>query len=295
MSLESLMATALRLSVSVEALAALGAELRLRREKLVADTRIGTLLRDVTHLIDPGLFDGIEADGEAAALALVQAVFRQANDLLEEPARAPAWRYENPLVLQSQGQVSRLIVRGIDALAARLPELRATIRQPGLFLDVGTGVGWLAIEAARCWTALRVIGIDRWEPALALARQNLATSDVAARVELRLQSVEQLEEEATVSLAWLPGPFIAADIADRALGRVRRALRPGGWLIFGLYGPAPTRLAEAVTCLRTVRDGGYSWAPDEVVDRLRAVYFESVEALSVAPPISFVIGRRSRE
>jgi hypothetical protein len=72
----------------------------------------------------------------------------------------------------------------------------------------GTGVGWLAIEAAHVWPALRVVGIDQWEPALALARENLGKSGVAERVEIRLQCVEDLEETARFSLAWLPGPFI---------------------------------------------------------------------------------------
>ena len=49
---------------------------------------------------------------------------------------------------------------------------------------VGTGVGWLAIEAARSWPALRVVGIDSWEPALILARKNLAQSGVVERVEV---------------------------------------------------------------------------------------------------------------
>jgi hypothetical protein len=40
-------------------------------------------------------------------------------DLLENPERAPGWVYEDPVVLDSQGQVSRLIVRGIGASAAQ--------------------------------------------------------------------------------------------------------------------------------------------------------------------------------
>jgi SAM-dependent methyltransferase len=101
---------------------------------------------------------------------------RQAIDLMENPAHAPGWNYEDPVVLESQGQVSRLIVRGIDMLATQRPDISATLRQPGAFLDVGTGVGWLAIEAARTWPALRVVGIDSWDPALTLAQKNLTQS-----------------------------------------------------------------------------------------------------------------------
>ena len=60
---------------------------------------------------------------------LIWTIFRQALDLLENPTRAPGWSYQDPDILQSQGQVSRLIVRGIDAMAAQRPELSATLRR----------------------------------------------------------------------------------------------------------------------------------------------------------------------
>jgi 2-polyprenyl-3-methyl-5-hydroxy-6-metoxy-1,4-benzoquinol methylase len=75
--------------------------------------------------------------------------------------------------------------------------VRATLRQPGAFLDVRTGVGWLAIGAAHSWPARRVVGIDSWEPALTLAHKNLSQSGVADREELRSQRVEHLDDEKT--------------------------------------------------------------------------------------------------
>ncbi|HEV3210275.1 MAG TPA: class I SAM-dependent methyltransferase [Chthoniobacterales bacterium] len=181
MSFESLMTKWQTLNSSLEALAALGGELRLRREKLAGDPRVRSLLQEVVRPIDPELLDGIDANQKRAALALIQTSFRQAIDLIENPARAPGWNYEDPVILESQGQVSRLIVRSIDTLAAQRPDLAEALHRPGAFLDVGTGVGWLAIEAARAWPALRVVGIDSWKPALALASKNLAQSGVAER------------------------------------------------------------------------------------------------------------------
>lgn len=177
------------LNSSVETLAALGAELRLRCEGLNGDPRVRSLLQAIVEKIDPGLFDGLNPNQEHAALALIHS-FRQAIDLLENPARPPGWIYEDPIILESQAQLSRLIVRSIERVAAQLPDLGLTLCQPGVFLDIGTGVGWLAIEAARAWPALRVVGIDFWEPALNLARKNLTQSGVAARMELRLQRIE---------------------------------------------------------------------------------------------------------
>src|SRR5258706_8639575 len=278
MSFESLMAISQRLSVSVEALAALGAELRWRQEGLEGDARVRALLHEVVNALDLQLLDGVDPDREASVLALIQTIFRQAVDLFENPGRVPAWTHQDPIILQSQGQVSRLIVRGIDALAIQRPELGAMLRGGGAFLDVGTGVGWLAIDMARSWPALRIVGVDPWQPALALARENLAKSGVAERIELRSQRAEHLDDVATFTLAWLPGPFIAAEIAGRALERIHRALAPGGWLIFGINAPPLGRLEEALTTLRNARSGGYPWTPTDVEDRLRASDFQGVES-----------------
>ena len=280
------------LNRSVEALAALGAELRLRQNGPGSDSRVPSLLQEVVHRIEPGLLDGLEPSQEPAVLGLIQASFRQANDLLENPGRAPGWTYEDPVILESQGQVSRLIVRSIDTLAAKRPALGTTLQQPGVFLDIGTGVGWLAIEAARTWPVLRVVGIDSWEAALTLAHKNLAQSGVSERVELRSQRVEQLDDEKIFTLAWLPGPFIAAELMAVALERIYRALAPGGWLIIGLYVPASDKLGQALTNLRVVRSGGHPWTTSELEDRLEALGFDRIEALSPSPPIMFVLGQR---
>ena len=303
MSFESLIAAAQRLSTSVEALAALGAQLRLQQDGLEGNPRVRPLLNEIARAVDPQLLEDVDEHQQATTLALIQTIFRQALDLLENPARDLGWSYKDPVILQSQGQVSRLLVRGINIMATQRHELGEMLKRPGAFLDVGTGVGWLAIEAARSWPALRVVGIDPWEPALTLARQNLAQSGVAERVELRSQRVEQFDEATTFTVAWLPGPFIAGEIADRALERVYRALVPGGWLVFGFNPPPHGRLEEALANLRIVRSGGYPWTPREVEEKLQEHGFERIEVYSPAPPIPavtaspfsrilFVVGRR---
>lgn len=291
MTFERTMGAALRLSTSVEAFAALGAELRLRQASLAGDPGTRQLLRDVVRAIDPQLLDD-SGELDAPSIAFIQTVLRQALDLLERPERSPGWDYRDPVLLQAQGQLSGLVIRGIGASLMRLPELGKTLQRPGTFLDIGTGAGWLAIEAARAWPAMRVVGIDPWEPALAIARENLAQSEVADRVELRMQYVEQLDEVQTFAVVWLPGPFIAHEIANRALTRIRAALAPGGWLIFGLNAAPPAPLERALARLRTVRSGGHFWEAAEVEERLRALDFSDVETFSTALPILLVIGRR---
>ena len=294
MSFQTFMAEWQKLSLNAEALAALGAELRLRCDGVEGDPQVRPLLQDAAHRINPELFDDLNPNQQRTALTLIQMALRQAVDLLENPARGPGWKIEDPAMLDAQGQASRLLVHNIETMAAQRPEFGATLNEPGVFLDVGTGVGWLAIEAARSWPALRVVGIDLWEPALKLARENLAQSRLNERIEFRLQSVEQLDEHAVYSLAWLPGPFIAQDMVTTALQRINRALAPGGWLLFGLYAPPPSALGQALAKLRTVRGGGHPWTTQQVEDQLKATGFESVETLPPTPAVLFVIGRRAK-
>jgi precorrin-6B methylase 2 len=292
MSPETLLSVSQRLNASVEALAALGAELRLRRDGTEVEARIRDGLRKVVTGLQPGLLDSVSAEQEAVCLAFIQAFFRQALDLLENPARAPGWTYEDPIVLQAMGQASRRVVHAIDELASRRPRLRATLERPGVLLDIGTGVGWLAIEAARTWPALDVVGIDIWEPALALAQKNCADSGLSHRITLHRQDVRQLVERNAFSVAWLPGPFIPRAIVESALERARDAICPGGWVVFGLYAPAPDPLGEALKNLRIVRSGGHPWSAAEVETRLGALGFKQVEAFTPGPPILFVVGQR---
>jgi len=53
MTVDPLMKSILQLSVSVEALAALGAALRLHRSDAEADLRVRARLQDVLHAVDP--------------------------------------------------------------------------------------------------------------------------------------------------------------------------------------------------------------------------------------------------
>lgn len=292
MSAESLMRTVLRLNTSVEALAALGAELHLRQSGADGDPRVRAILQQIVQRLDPMLLDDVDVNQAASLLGGIQSFFRQAMDLLENPTRPPGWAFD-PVVLQAQGRLSRVVVHEIDKMGATRPDLQKTLRGPGAFLDVGTGVAWLAIEAARVWPAMTVVGIDPWETALNLARQNVAGSDVAQRIELRAQGAEQLDDRDAFTLAWMPGMFLPPDIVADALQRTRQALKGNGWLVFGLYASPPDPLGEALTALRVVRSGGHPWLPVEIEERLRLLGFEQVETVKTDSPVLAVIGRRA--
>ena len=175
------------------------------------------------------------------------------------------------------------------ALASDHPNLAASLT--GRFLDVGTGVGAMALEAAEQCPSLQVVGIDIWEPSLALARANVSASPHAPRIEIRAQDMTQLDERAAYTLAWLPAPFLPRPVAEAALDRLAVALAPNGHLVVGLYAAPADKGGVALTALRVVRSGGYLWDTAEMEQQLRARGFVDVENC-LAPPTTFVMGRR---
>ena len=293
MSLETVLATCQKLNAQVEMLAAIGAEMRIRKDGLAPDPDVRALIQNVVSAADPQLLDGIEPAQEAMALAFITSFFRQAQDLLDNPARPKGWTYTDPLILNSIGQLSRVVVRAIGTLAQKRPSLAANLAAPGAFLDVGTGTAWLAIEAAKLWPALKVVGIDPFETALALARQNVAATGMESRVELRQMGVEDVGENEQFSLIFYPSPFIPKEVSAAAVPRLAKALKPGGTLVFGLFLPAPTPQGEALLYLRLVRGGGHAWGRDEASGMLGAAGLQEVEVFDSGTPALLVVGKKA--
>ena len=69
MSFESLLLASQRLSVSVEALAAVGAQLRLQQQEVDGDPRVRVLLNDVVRAVDPQLLENVDAQQRQAPLS----------------------------------------------------------------------------------------------------------------------------------------------------------------------------------------------------------------------------------
>jgi hypothetical protein len=77
MSVETFMQQLHALNSSLETLAAIGAELRLRRDGLTGDSRVRALLQDVVYRVDPTVLDGINPSQAQAALGLIRTSFRR--------------------------------------------------------------------------------------------------------------------------------------------------------------------------------------------------------------------------
>jgi SAM-dependent methyltransferase len=291
MDFQALQGELRRMGDVTRGLAALGAALRLRQGKVTAHPDVEARLADAVAALLPGGLDGLDRDQTAAALNLVTFALEDARDLFERPDRPPAWEVRDPALLQAQGHASRAIVHGLIALSAARPALAAAL--DGRLLDIGTGVAALALDAAAQRSSLRVVGIDIWEPALALARANVAASPHAARIQLRLQDVTGLDEAAAYTLAWLPAPFLTRAVAGTALDRLAVALTPGGYLAVGLYLPPADAVGAALAALWLTRSGGQPWQSVEMEAELSARGLRAVETCPGPPGVTFVLGRRT--
>ena len=184
------------------------------------------------------------------------AALHQASALAS--GRGYEWGTQSDEALLAQGHTSAQ--GAIPMTRFMLPmmgDLAGRVAAPGArFLDVGTGVGALAVAFAQLFPQLHVLGIDVLDRALGLARQAIAVGGVAARVTVRNQDVAVFADGAGFDMAWLPAPFIAQPALHAGLPRVAAALRAGGWLIVGHGKTGGTPAQDALTRLKTLAHGG---------------------------------------
>ena len=298
MGVDRVLAVGVPLLGSAEAAAAVGAGLRCRYDGVAVDVEVAARLDAVLDAL--GVLDAVQSLSEPEAvglLGLVESFLGQSVDLAANPGRS-RWDHADPRILLAQGQFSALLAPVLFefVVPALGDDLQARLEQPcASFLDVGTGVGALAIAMCQMWPQLRVVGIDPWKPALELAREQVAAAGLGARVDLRHTGVEALEDLDQHDLAWVPTFFISDTVVQRAIERVHAALRPGGYAILGLYVRPDDPVRSALADLRTVRQGGALCTQHELGTLLEDVGFEDVDVVfdpAWRSPVTFVAGRR---
>jgi len=281
------------LNASMEALAALGAALNLAAGQQKADAAISNRIHNVVATLDSGLLDGISEDDADILFSLIRSFFRQALDLIENPGRGAEWSFDDPVILQAQGKGSRGLVELIAEHVSGSPALAERFKQPGKFLDTGSGTGWISMEVAARWPALHVDGLDVFKPALALAAENLAASDVADRVAFYDTDFVKLDAVETYCAAFLAGPFIPRTVIELGLPSLHRALEPGGWVFLAIYRAAPDELSQALLDLRVARSGGYDWRPASAGKLLADNGFQNTVEIEFPTPAMLIAGQKT--
>jgi SAM-dependent methyltransferase len=175
----------------------------------------------------------------------------------------------------SAGAVA-FLERWVFPHAAGIPE---RLEGGASFLDVGAGVGGVAIDMCRRFPRLRAVGLEPLEAPLALARANVAAAGLEERLELRQQLVQELDDVDAYDIAWLPLNFLPTAVLAEALERVGRALRPGGLLLLATLGGGGDDLRSAAARLRSVLWGGDALEPERVVALLEAAGYKDIAVL----------------
>jgi hypothetical protein len=276
-----------QLSCSVRKLSMIAAALKIREDATVA-SRISDLITSSVKSMLGGDIDALDDRQVSMLVQMIHMCFAEASELLHNPARPAEWQVADPVLLQSQGQASSAAFRRILALAAERPLLQKAL--DGRFLDVGTGVAGITLEAAKRCPSLLVEGIDVWEPALALARKNVQRGPYADRIKIKNLDVINLAGEPAYTLVWLPTMFMKRSVVEAALDRIAAVSLKDAYLVSARYTVPTDPEAAVFVALRTLRSGGDLIAQSEMENMLRDRGFIDIES-DVSPLATFTLGR----
>ena len=286
MAFEDVIGTVMGWSTATQALAALGAELALDLADEKAPPEIDAALRAVSTAGGISV-DDLPPPQKAILLGIIQLTLRQALDIVAEPGRDAGWTFTDPVILDGWGRASGMVPMAIAASHADLAQVER-------FLDVGTGVGLLAVSAANVWPSSTIVGVDPWEPSLERARHNVSQAGLGDRITLRNQTIGAVDDVDTYDCAWIPTFFLTEPDLEQALPAVVNAMRPGGWIVLGRMRTRPNPLAEAASALETIRFGGANLDPKRAEELLTNAGCVDVHTAPPAgpSPLELVLGRR---
>ena len=286
-----------RLIISTEALSALGVAIEEQIGGTTLTPKIEAQAKEITRILGVSEeLEGASKEALGALLAEIRIAFLNGTKRLHSSTIQPGWTYTEDAILRSYGQNSagiapmlkRSVVPTLEGLAERLDAANAS------FLDIGVGVADISIAMARLWPRLRVVGIDPWEPALTIARENVARAALGDRIELRRQTAEDLPDDDAYDLVWFPALFIHGDQIASALQHAHRSLRPDGWVISGAINKKGEPLEDGLADLRTIYLRGEPLSPSELEALLKESGFDPVQVIP-SPPWSasvLIAGRR---
>ena len=251
-------------------------DLRYAAGQVVAVTGLGSS-DNGAFCLAPGLAQLIDLQGgdQTKLASQAAAPILQAAALL---TGATDWTRQDDEALLAQGRASAQGAGPFKMFAVPMMEgLGELLVAPSpVMLDVGVGVGAMAIAWCQTFPGLHIVGVDVFPRALELASRLVAEADLADRIELRNQDVMDLDDRDTYCFAWLPAPFIPPNTLEASVPRIFAAIVPGGWigLGHGKFGADP--LSDAITRLQTVAFGGTPLDNDQAQLLLGRAGFESV-------------------
>ncbi|QMU58477.1 MAG: methyltransferase domain-containing protein [Boseongicola sp.] len=286
----------MELATSANALIAIGLALKV---KLQAEPDDPALMDQVAQVVDAlGLTKSMEAltkPQAATMLANIRGDLLLGVRVLCDDKTTSEWEHDQAELLQTFGEVSAGFPKVLKSkIGPELYGLLERLEKPGArFLDIGTGVAELSIAMVRQWPSLEVLGIEPWEPSLAIGFRNVTEAGLEEKIELRKSRAEALTEFDAFDLAWVPSAFIPSHSLPSVLERVSNALKAGGWLLLARPHHDSEPLARATAHFRTVLWGGGPLSCEDAEEHLNKAGLHDVRSVSMPPgaPIAVTIGR----
>lgn len=176
---------------------------------------------------------------------------------------------------------------------ARSPELRSLWQKETVrVLDVGAGAAGVLAQMLSANPGATGVGLDIDDAALELGHILLAEHGVSARSQLRVENVCDLAEEDAYDFAWVPVHVLRGQDAGRALDRIAKSIKPGGFQVTAVGSASPgdstDELTRAVARWRLSVRGNCTWDDGEALQTLRHVGLVPTHRLrptSTEPPV----------
>ncbi len=129
-------------------------------------------------------------------------------------------------------QLNRFLSLGIDVLWRKKAIKILKSHQPETILDIATGTGDLAIEAATSIQPKRIIGVDISANMLQIGMEKVAKKGLQDIIDLEVGDSENLRFESGCFDAVTAGFGVRNfENLEKGLGEMYRVLRPGGTLV----------------------------------------------------------------
>lgn len=211
----------------------------------------------------PARLDLLAGASPDQIVAQASAPLLQTSALLRRPDSPWSDLPDDALLTQGRN-TSRQVHTFRDDALPHLPGLAERLNSAGaVMLDVGTGVGGLAIAFAEAYPQLQVVGIDTVPRMLRLAEGQRRPSPAQDRVQLHEEDVAALHDHEVYDLVWLPAAFLPAGPLAAAIHKTAKALKPGGWTLLSHLKLDGAPLSNALARLELELFGGTFVEADE--------------------------------
>jgi len=187
------------------------------------------------------------------------------------------WSHTDDAIIEAQGTLTRhWTTRALPKLKF-LPGLVPQLEAPGaLLLDVGAGAAGLSIALCRHFPRLSAVALEPAPHPAELGEKHIRQAGLANRVAIRRERVEEMQEDSTFDLAFLPQMFLPDVVIEEALRRIFRALKPGGWLLVAVLSHDGSGTTSVVNRLKNLLWGGNTRDVARIKPLLESAGFDPV-------------------